>query len=478
MSWLVLLNVLEWFIRIAMVLVILQRRLPPATSLAWLSIVFFQPELGILTYWLVGENRLAQKRVEQHRQMLAAMRSGAGSNGSPTSTAAPSAEDPRPIPVSRQAERLTGLPIIGGNDVRLIDDTDEMIRRLIDDIDAARHHVHLLYYIYVPDETGRRVADALLRAAKRGVTCRLLADAVGSRRLFNRKGLSHRLNAAGVRTVAALPAAPLRRRLARVDLRNHRKLAVIDGAVAYSGSQNIVNADYGHRRAGSWIDMSGRFTGPVVAQLQSVFLEDWAFETDEELRDQDVFPALTATGTMPAQAVPTGPSQVSVALPRIILAALNAAQQRIIITSPYLVPDQSTMLALMMAADRGVQVDLVIPFLSDHPVVSAAGRAYFDQLLDSGVNIYMHSPGMLHAKTMTVDDSVTLLGSSNLDIRSFYLNFELNVLMYGPQITELMRQAQVKYIHEARPIRPHLWRQRPKIHRLAESAAMLLSPLL
>jgi cardiolipin synthase len=478
MSWLVLLNVLEWFIRIAMVLVILQRRLPPPTSLAWLSIVFFQPELGILTYWLVGENRLAQKRVEQHRQMLAAMRSGAGSDGSPASTAAPSTENSRPIPVSRQAERLTGLPIIGGNDVRLIDDTDEMIRQLIDDIDAARRHVHLLYYIYVPDETGRRVADALLRAAKRGVTCRLLADAVGSRRLFNRKGLSHRLNAAGVRTVAALPAAPLRRRLARVDLRNHRKLAVIDGAVAYSGSQNIVNADYGHRRAGSWIDMTGRFTGPVVAQLQSVFLEDWAFETDEELRGEDVFPAPTATGTMPAQAVPTGPSQVSVALPRIILAALNAAQERIIITSPYLVPDQSTMLALTMAADRGAQVDLVIPFLSDHPVVSAAGRAYFDQLLDSGVNIYMHSPGMLHAKTMTVDDSVALLGSSNLDIRSFYLNFELNVLMYGPQITDLMRQAQVKYIHEARPIRPHLWRQRPKVHRLAESAAMLLSPLL
>jgi cardiolipin synthase len=469
---------LEWFIRIAMVYVILQRRLPTANALAWLCIVLFQPELGIFMYWLVGENRLAQRRVREHRDLLESLKKLA-LRPPPGSTAMQGLiDDIKPIPVSRQAEKLTGLPVIGGNNVQLLSQTEEVIDRLIGDINRAQRSAHLLYYIYVADETGNRVTDALINAARRGVTCRVLADAVGSRHLFGRRGRASSMRAAGIRVLPALPVAPLRRRLARLDLRNHRKLAVIDGNIGYTGSQNIVNADYGHKRAGSWIDLSARYTGPIVAQLQAVFIEDWAFETEEELRGDDIFPYLEPTGDMPAQAVPTGPSQVSVALPRVIMAAIHSAQERIVITSPYLVPDQSTMLALAMAADRGARVDIVLPYVSDHPLVSAAGRAYFDDLLESGVNLYLHGPGMLHSKTLTVDDAFALLGSSNLDIRSFYLNFELNVLMYGPQITRQLRTIQLKYLTEAKPVATQEWKQRPASRRLAESAAMLASPLL
>ncbi len=477
MSWLFIYGIVEWSTRLIMVPVILRRRFQPATSLAWLTLIFFIPIAGLAAYLLFGAHRLGLRRVRRYQNTINTMRVAQQASYQTDLTVRPDV-DPALRPVILQAERITGMPILGGNEVDLVSDTDDMIDRLVRDIDAAERHVHLLFYIFRPDQTGLRVADALIRAAARGVRCRLLADAVGSRHLFSRRGLGKRLNEHHVTTVAMLPAAPIRRRLARVDLRNHRKLAVIDGKTAYTGSQNIVNAGYGHKRAGRWIDLSGRFEGPLVGQLQAVFVEDWMFDTNEMLDDESIFPNLLPVGGVPAQAVPTGPSEDSVALQRVILAAINAAQRKIIITSPYLVPDEATTVALYMAVDRGVEVTITIPYRCDHPLVSAAGRAYIEPLLAAGVRVFRFHPGMLHAKTMTVDDAFSLLGSSNLDIRSFFLNFELNVLLYGSQITRELRFAQTGYLADATPISLDDWRQRPTLARYAESAAALLSPLL
>jgi cardiolipin synthase len=434
--------------------------------------VFLSPEVGLVLYLLIGSRRLGHQRIRLHRAVIAAMRP-ASLAGLQEHVIAPAS-----LPVVLQAEKIGGMPILGGNQVELIADTPAMIDRLITDIDAAHHHVHLLFYIIANDGTARRVAEALTRAAGRGVACRVLADGAGSRPFFRRRGLARRLNAAGVRTEPALSVSPLRRRLARIDLRNHRKLAVIDGTVAYTGSQNIVDADYGRSPAGPWIDLTGRFAGPVVGQLQSVFIEDWAFETGEELGGPDYLPALQPVGEISAQTVPTGPSHQAEALPRVLLTAIHAARRKVVITSPYLVPDESTMLALAMAVDRGVEVDLVVPRRNDHPLVAAAARAHYDLLLESGVNVYLYGPGLLHAKTMTVDDSFALLGSSNLDIRSFYLNFELNVLLFGPQITHELRFAQTRYIADAQLLDRDRWQARPRLGRYMDSAAALLSPLL
>jgi len=275
-----------------------------------------------------------------------------------------------------------------------------------------------------------------------------------------------------------LPVSPWRRKLARIDLRNHRKLAVIDGRCAYAGSHNAVNEDYGHRHAGKWIDLSGRFTGPVVAQFQHLFCEDWAFDTEQTLTGQDLFPALEPTGEIAAQVVPTGPNNEGESFRRVLIAALAAAQRHIIMTTPYLIPDEPTLIALAMAADRGVQVDLVVPRKSDHPMVAAAGRYYYQTLLEAGINIHTYSGGMLHAKTITVDDAFSLLGSANLDIRSFYLNFEVNVLLYGEQVTKHLRFAQQRYLNKCQPIVLSEWRERPLIKQYAEGAASLFSPLL
>ncbi len=477
MSWILTYNLLEWGIRLVMLPVILRRRFEATTALAWLMIIFFLPVLGLVLYGLIGNSGLGRRRVRLHNRVIAALRTPERLADLRARAAQPQVAE-EVLPLVNQAERIGGMPVSGGNEMELLGDSEAMIDRLIADIDAAEHHVHMLFYIYEDDETGRRVAEALVRAAKRGVRCRVLADHAGSRTIFFANGLASWMNENGVQTVAALPVRPLRRRLARLDLRNHRKIVVIDGRIGYTGSQNITNADYGHHHVERWIDLTGRFQGPVVSQLQVVFMEDWMFETDEYLEGPDIFPLLPRVGEVTAQAVATGPGHESEALPRVLLAAIGMAKRKVIITTPYLVPDEPTMLALALAADRGVEVSMVVPARSDHWLVDAAGRAQFERLLESGVDIYLHRHGTLHAKTMTVDDSFAVLGSSNMDIRSFYLNFEINVLLYGPQVTRELRFAQMGYLNDSDRVTLDAWHRRPVGRRYLDAAAALLSPLL
>lgn len=473
MSWLAVYTTVEWLIRLGMVLAVLRRRMQPATALAWLTLVFFWPLLGGAVYMLVGDNRLGRRRRTQHRQIHESLR-GLLHN---RSVVKPDIE-PGDFEVVQQAENVGGMPILGGNQVELLDDADEVIARLVADIDKAEHHVHLLFYIYQPDETGWRVAEALARAAARGVACRLIADHAGSYTFFEVSDLARWLQQQGVWVYPALPVSPLRVGLARIDLRNHRKLVVVDGRVAYTGSQNIVNPGFGSPRAGAWVDLSGRYEGPVVSQLQLVFLEDWVYETGEELSGGSILPDLRPAGTMAAQAIPTLPGPDVEAFPKVLLTAIAHAQRKIVITSPYFVPDEPMILALQMAAERGVEVHIIVPGKNDYPIVTWAAHSHFEPLLESGVRIYQYKPGMLHAKTLTVDDAFALLGSSNVDIRSFYLNLELNVLMYGPQITQQLRFAQYKYIAEAEEVRLEDWRRRHWTRRYVEGVAGLFTPLL
>ncbi len=467
----------EWIIRIVMVAVILRRRFAPSTALAWLVLVMFLPELGLIVYLLLGVNHLGRRRAHSHRLAVSETRSKHTPDSLSRYATRPEI-DPQQHNMIIQAERISGNPIVAGNDVELLPAADILCEKLTADIDAAEHHAHLLYYIFRPDEIGQRIGEALIRARKRGVACRLLADAAGSRALF-RSRLYRDLLSHGVEVHDMLPASLWRKKLARIDLRNHRKVAVIDGRIAYAGSHNAVSEDYGHKHAGKWVDLSGRFTGPVVAQFQQLFCEDWAFETDQTLHDHGyLFPRLEPTGEMAAQLVPTGPNHEGESFRRVLVAALAAAQRHIIMTTPYLVPDEPTLLALAMAADRCVKVDLIVPKTSDHPIVAAAGRYYYQTLLEAGVHIHTYNAGMLHAKTITVDDSFSLLGSANLDIRSFYLNFEVNVLLYGQQITQHLRFAQQNYLNQCDPIILSAWRKRPLIKQYAEGVASLFSPLL
>lgn len=470
-------SVFKWILRLVLLAVILWRRRPPAVSLAWLTLIFAVPEVGVVLYLLMGEQPLGRAACKQYRAV-----SGRSKTASRVAQWQPFITRPQVAPAQMglvtQAEHVSGNPILGGCHVDLIAGDRESLRAAIGDIDAAEHHVHLLYYIFWPDEVGRQILEAMMRAARRGVRCRLLVDAVGSRPLL-KSALLQAAKDAGVQVAVALEVKLWRLKLARIDVRNHRKIAVIDGRIGYTGSHNVVSPDYGGKASDlAWVDLSGRFTGPVVSQLQMVFLDDWAFETGEHLESEDLFPPLTATGEMAMQVIPTGPTHETETFRRVLVAALHAAQRRIVMTTPYLIPDDPTLLALAMAADRGVHVTLVVPEIIDQPLVAAASDSYHEQLMLAGIELLRYQGGLLHAKTITVDSAFGLLGSVNLDNRSFDLNFEIAVLLYGPQITAQLRRAQHAYITASQHVDLDTWRRRPRHRQILENAANILSPLL
>jgi cardiolipin synthase len=471
-----------WGIRATMLVVILRRQLAPGASVAWIGIVFLHPYIGLVLYMLVGESRLGPHRIQQRREITSRFRDPARHGGRLPHQTRPNAE-PSYQPMVLQAEKISGLPVLAGNNVEFIPEAADFLKRLLADIAAAQQHVHLLYYIFACDQTANSVADALIAAARRGVRCRLLADAMASRACFHSTGLAPKLIAAGVEVIPALPVAPIRRHLARMDLRNHRKLAVIDGRIAYAGSHNVINPDYGGRRGNPWIDLSARFTGPIVGELASIFAEDWAFETNTEI--EIPYPDAAAaessdgrTGDVLAQVVPTGPAEPNETYRRLLLAAIQSSRRELILTTPYFVPDETTLLSLMMAADRGVNVKLIMPQTADHFFAAAAGRAHYLTLLRGGVHIYLYRPALLHAKTTTVDDAFALFGSANLDVRSFTLNFELSVLLYGKAITDRLRSIQNQYLSQAIQLNLDQWQHRPMGSELTDRAVSLLSPLL
>ncbi len=473
--WTQLLAVSEWIIRLTMLPVIVLRKEKPATCLAWLGIVFFEPWIGLGLYLLIGENRLGRRRLALRRSRRQLLQSADYGRIDPHHVIDPDDTDEYNVLV-HLAEHVGGLPVVAGNAMSLMTDTDETIDRLIADIDAAEQHVHLLFYIFQDDSVGRRVVEALGRAVGRGVACRVLADAVGSRQLFRR--LAPAMRQQGIRIYPVLPANLWRIPFKRLDLRNHRKLAVIDGLIAYTGSQNIVEAHYGHRRAGAWHDIMARITGPVVWQLQGIFLEDWFYESGELLEDPALFPPCPTVGAIAVQVIPTGPDQPTELFQDLIVKAIFMARRRIIITSPYFIPNEAMLLALRLAALRGVQVDLAIPRHCDHRVVEAAGSFYCDYLMRYGVNVYRFKEGMLHAKTLTIDDELAMFGSANYDIRSFDLNFELNVFVHAVEAVQEMRRLQQGYLDQSEKAILDQWPSQTLSSRLKMNLAKLFSPLL
>ena len=474
MNWSALWYAAEWIVRIVMLGVVTHRRKPSA-AMAWLVIVFFLPVPGAVLYLLLGRDRLPRRRARKHARRVESIRRLA--DGVARKQHAKPHDELSPFgAVAPLAERLGRMPVVGGNAVELVEDTAPAIDRLIDDIDAARHHVHMLFYIWADDDTGRRVTEALARAVDRGVTCRVLLDSAGSWPMFYRGG-SQRLREAGVDLREALPVGGLRRKFARLDLRNHRKIVVIDGRLAWTGSQNIINPDYGTKDL-EYSDLMARIEGPAVHEIQWTFAGDWYAETDEVLDSDAYFPEPDTPGSVPIQTLPSGPSDPVENYPRLIVTAIQAARRRVIINTPYFVPDEPTMAAMESAAMRGVRVDLVVPRRTDHPLVDAASRAYYEPLFEAGVRIFSHREGMLHTKAMSVDEGLALVGSGNFDIRSFKLNFELNLLFFDSDVPSRLRAIQETYIEESVELSLDKWRDRPAWHIVGQDVAKLLSPLL
>jgi len=410
----------EWAVRLVMLGIVIDRH-PLRSAMVWLLVIFFLPWPGLVLYLFIGENRLPRRRLRQRRALMEKLKGGRPRYLKHMGNAS-SIVDQAFLPTIALTENLGHMPIMLGNQATLLVDTQRVIDQLIEDIDAAQHHVHMLFYIFSIDETGQRVCAALERAAARGVACRVLVDAQGSRRFL--KKLAPQLKASGIKLYPSLPVSLLRAWVSRIDLRNHRKIAVIDGQIAYTGSQNIVDAGYGHKDM-QWIDLTVRLTGSVVLELQAVFAGDWVAENDETLEGPEIFPDTSAPvdAGNAVQVLPSGPLYPTENYQCMVVAALYAARHRVVITTPYFVPDEVFLEAIETAALKGVKVELIVPLQSDQKLVDNAARAYYERVLKCGASIYLFDQGLLHAKSMTIDDSLAFLGSSNFDIRSFALNF-------------------------------------------------------
>lgn len=471
-SWATAYLVAVWVLRLFMVVVVLRTR-RANVALAWLAVVLFDPALGAILYLLIGRVRIDPAMAERYEQLR---------HASP-----PPRFDTASLPVNdslkdlvRLTEGLGCVPPTVGNSIELASTHQDFVNRIVRDIDSAQRTVRLMYYIFWGDATGQRVGAALLAAARRGVDCKVLADAAGSEILF--EAYAHDLRAGGVDVRAMLPVRWSRVLRVRADLRNHRKLAVIDDQVSWTGSHNMCDPDYGGSKYGPWIDLSARIKGPCSVQLARVFAEDWYAENGErgELERVDALapPAPELGGSAMVQTVRSGPAGLTDNLEPLLVGAMHEAEKRIIITAPYLVPTASLVLHLRVAVLRGVRVDIIVPDRSNHPIVHAAGRASFDELLEAGVHVHLHAPGLLHSKTMLVDDAFALIGTANFDVRSLSLNFELNTVVFDKATVEELGAIHESYLASSRQVSLDEWRTRGTLRRIGEGVARLFSPLL
>ncbi|MGO9470533.1 MAG: cardiolipin synthase [Isosphaeraceae bacterium] len=462
----------EWAIRLGMLAVVPMRRSPQAAS-AWLLLTLVSPWAAFGLYLLIGWPKMPRWR-EQLRSQLPELFADVVGRLRNLPSATMTKIDPSVAQAARLATHLCHLQPLEGNRVELLGDYDGVIEQLVADIDAATDHVHLIFYIYGVDPTADRVTDALARAVKRGVTCRVLVDSVGSKSTL--KALLPKLASVGVRAYRVLPVGLFRRRAIRFDLRNHRKIAVIDGRIAYTGSQNLIAADFKKRFV--YEELMARVTGPVVLQLQFVFVSDWFLETGEVIKDAAIFPDPANTGATIAQVLPSGPDDHTENNLSLIIALFYSAQSRIVITTPYFIPDEPLLQALAAAALRGVEVHLVLPYMIDQILVGLAQRSYFQQMLDAGIQIHLYEPAFLHAKHISIDARVAIIGSSNMDIRSFLLNSEVMLICYDAGVMSRIRDFQNEYFSKSLLLTAESWRARPRISQFARNLARLFSPLL
>jgi cardiolipin synthase A/B len=459
---------------------ILFRHLPVGTTLAWLIVLFVLPVFGPALYLFIGENRLGQKRAKRWHDIHDLYTEWQG--GLKERAAVDwSVLHPRAQSLASHGESITGFAALQGHALRLLADWDSFVDALVADIDAAQRTCHLEFYIW--DGAGRvkEIYSALGRAAARGVICRVLVDAVGSGAFLRSREVAGLRNA-GVQVVASLPVSVFRMLFVRMDLRNHRKLVVIDGEIGYTGSMNLVDPAYFKASAGvgHWVDAMVRFRGPAVEILNGTFLEDWELETDEGmdiLETADIH-SVPEQGPAVVQVVPSGPGLNRASIHHLLVALLYSAERELVLTTPYFVPDESIMTALVSASRRGVAVTLNVPERLDSVLARFAGAACFQELLSAGVRISRYEPDLLHTKAITVDGRIAVVGSVNIDMRSLWLNFEISLFIYDREAAARVRALQEGYLRDSVDLHPRAWSERPATARVAEGVLRLLGPML
>ncbi|MBA8817701.1 cardiolipin synthase [Microbacterium halimionae] len=477
--WLVLIFVTDVIVRILAIIFVPRNRRPTA-AMAWLLAIYFIPFVGVLLFLVIGTPKLPRKRRLKQEAINDYIRDT--SQGLEFGTLRPDAPDWFTALV-RLNSNLGALPLSGDNEATLISDYQTSLDTMADAVREAKSYVHVEFYILQSDTATNNLFLALEEAAARGVVVRVLLDHWANRgKPYYRQTLA-RLDAMGAHWRLLLPVQPFKGKYQRPDLRNHRKLLVIDGDVAFMGSQNATDSTYNLKknikRGLHWVDLMSRVEGPVVNSINAVFLSDWYSETDEILTEEiNLFEVTNMPGNLDCQIVPSGPGFEFQNNLKLFLSMLYAADRKIIMVSPYFVPEESLMLAITTACQRGVHVELFVSEEGDQAMVYHAQRSYYEALLRAGVEIWMYrKPYILHSKSLTIDDEVGVIGSSNMDMRSFGLNLEISMLVRGTEFVDDMRRVEDKYRSLSRRLTLEEWTKQPLRSTVLDNLARLTSAL-
>jgi cardiolipin synthase A/B len=458
---------------LAMTIVVVQQRRSPASTIAWLLVLALLPLLGWVVYRLIGPLRLERRKLRR-RITRKLVEEAIG--------ALEEIESEAPM---RHREQLARVAIAAGeapplraDHVELYTEGEPKYRAIAEAVDAARHHIHLEYYIWENDQIGRRLRDQLIARANAGIEVRVLVDATGS--LGARRGFFRPLADAGAKVAWFNPLSLFALRRRRPDFRTHRKIVVCDGRLGFTGGMNVADAETAEFTGGeAWRDTHLRFEGSAVRVLQRVFAEDWFYATGTEIPSGEAyFPLPTSSGSEVVQIVASGPDLDAFAIHKVFFAAINQAAERVWVTTPYFVPDDAILSALVSAAMRGLDVRVIAPARGDSRLVDLAARSYFPDLLSAGARVFEYLPRFLHAKTFVIDDDVAIIGTANLDNRSFRLDFEVAAVLYGGETNAKLDAAFQADLVQCRELERVDWRQQPFWTRLGQSGARLLSPLL
>jgi cardiolipin synthase len=471
--------VVDFVIRVIAIIVVPRNRRPTSAT-AWLLAIFFIPYIGVAFFLLIGSYKLPKsRRLRQQEVNEFILNSTEGIERVKRDHLWPEWLDS----VVRLNRNLGSMPLVGGNRAELIGDYQASLDAMTDAIGTAHKFVHVEFYILTCDNTTQPFFDALEAAVKRGVVVRVLLDHIASLRTPDYRHTLKRLTDMGAAWQLMLPVQPLKGKYQRPDLRNHRKLLIVDGAVGFMGSQNVIDRTYNKRanirRGLKWQELIARLEGPVVAGLNAIFITDWYIETDQLLaRETEPVAGVDDGETFDCQLVPSGPGFDGENNLKLFLALLYYAQEQIIITSPYFVPDEAMLTALTTATQRGVHVELFVSEIGDQALVYHAQRSYYEQLLRTGVKIWMYrAPYILHAKHFTIDDDVAVIGSSNMDMRSFLLNMEISLMVRGASFVQSMRAVEQRYRDNSKELTLDVWMDQPLRSTVLDNLARLTSAL-
>lgn len=462
-------TVAGWAIAAAAFVLVPFRR-PPAEARSWLLVFFGLPWVALVLYALIGRPYFAadrRARIAEIPALLERIRTNIPASD-------PSIElSSDKIAVEHLAHSVGGFSANGGNLIQFLDEYAVAYETMVAEIDKAQHHIHLEFYIFRDDQFGRLIIEALERAVVRGVECRVLVDALGSYGSLRR--LKRRLKKSGIEVHDILPLRS-RLRSSRVDLRNHRKILVVDGQVGFTGSQNIWDPAEHSRRKNK--DLLLRVEGPAVSQLQAVFAQDWYLETLEELVKPAYYPSPAVQHDKTAQIVATGPETPDIGVDLIFAQAMYNAAKDIVITTPYFVPNDAIISAIKAAVLGGVRVALITSERSDHRLVGLAQKSYYSELLKIGMEIYRYGPDFLHAKHFRVDHEVAIIGSSNMDIRSFELNAEIDLICYDTDIVKELNRLEEALLANCKQLTLEDWSKRSLWSKVLENTARMMADLI